>query len=343
MTRPPLYSPANEVPAGCRQSILICPIVPISFDRHNGGVTETPDTKQAALDQLRGWRVWFDRRDPLIYAAHLAGASLSEIHDASGVAVNTARSAIAAQEAAVQTTATDPLAPYHHPNFLSVNRPSETRFEFAFKPFTGREPKPEIPDVPYRRRFAADDGAELEAGLSHDELIPLYQEYDAARKLWATARFRGKLPSLVAQVGPVWSAYQQARAAMNEAYDALLTTGDGTWRAQVMRLTGLQADARVAAAAWDAAEEKLLKADHAFRVEAGFENDDWNAPELEDLVSELGTDAKAWKFNALGDHQAEPYSLRDFVGPAAKDTAAVIEQQRNRIREVADLTGEPSA
>jgi hypothetical protein len=324
-------------------SLLIQDLESINIDRHNGEVTGTSESKVAALDQLRSWRAWFDRRDPLIYAAHLAGASLSEIRDASGVAVNTARSAIAAQEAAVQTTATDPLATYHHPHFLSFRRPTATAVEFAFKPFTGNEPKPEMPHGPYRSSYIADDGVELTAGLSPDDMTALYQEYDAAQKLWATARFRQKLQAKVPKVSPVRSAYQAARTAMSDAYEALLTTSDSSWRSQIMRLAGLQDEARAAAAAWDAAEEELLTLEQTFLAESEYRYDDWQRPEIRNVLSEYGVDATAWELNSLDDHKPRGYGDGDFLAPAAKHTAEAIEQQNHRIREVANLVGEPGA
>jgi hypothetical protein len=304
------------------------------------GVAETFDSKLAALAQLRDWRAMFERRDSLIYGAHLAGASYAEIREASGVAINTARSAIAAQEAAVQT-ATDPLAKFHHPHTLTGRRVSEGSYEFQFQPFTGKEPRPEFPSAAYEATYVNADGVEQRLGLWGEGMDMLRAEYDAALRLWAERRFRSQLPPMLAKASPVHTAYQAAREAMAKAYEQLLNTGDSDWRASIMRLTVLQDEARVAAAAWDKAEAELLMLEDGFHKEAGYHYEDWQKPELRNMLAEYGVDAKAWDLNQLDDHKADRYTPRDPVPPATKDTAAAIEEQNDRIRRVAELAGEP--
>ncbi|MFD7161376.1 hypothetical protein ACFV9C_42790 [Kribbella sp. NPDC059898] len=101
-------------------------------------------------------------------------------------------------------------------------------------------------------------------------------------------------------------------------------------------------EVRDAADRWDAAEKELLTLDDEFRTEAGYAYDDWNAPELHDIVNVYAADAKAWMLNHLGDHKSGTYD-RHFLAPAAMDTDAEIEQQNKPIREVAQLAGEPGA
>lgn len=287
-------------------------------------MNDAPESKQTALDNLRTWRGWFDRRDPLIYAAHLAGASLTEIRDASGVAINTARSAITAQEATVQT-ATDPHAKYHHPHFVSVERTRTGGWKFTFKAFTGQEPEPEAPQAIHR-----DDT------VPHEQKSVLFREYDVAKEMWGTARFHLRARPLVPEIAPLWDAYQQARTAMNAAFDSLMSTSDNTWRAQVMKLTSLHREAREAADTWDQAAKRLAAVYEEYLRDVGMAR----AEPMSFIFSGYDIDTTDWNLETVKDYEQLSWHYGEFLTPSVRAIAKEIDQQKTRIREVADLTGE---
>ncbi|WP_327359834.1 hypothetical protein [Streptomyces sp. NBC_01304] len=287
---------------------------------------DAAEQKTQALNDLRTWRSWTDRRDPLIYAAHISGASLSEIHEASGVAKNTARTAIAAQEEAM-TTATDALAKYHHPNFISVEPGRfQGEFRFTWKPFTGREPEPARPDASYE-----------DESLSSEDRDRLNMEYRAAEEMWGIARFHLKARPQVTTMAPLWTTYQTAQTAMTEAFEALLSTTDNTWRAQVMKLTDLHRTALAAAEKWDQAAEELALIHKEYSEAVGPDKD----RRVEDLISDYNTPTQGWKVDWYSTYEIPSYPWnQEFQTPTVKTVTEEIEQQKTRIREVADLTGE---
>ncbi|MDI3390135.1 hypothetical protein QIS99_28675 [Streptomyces sp. B-S-A8] len=286
------------------------------------------EKKQAALNDLRIWRSWFDRRDPLIYAAHVSGATLAEIREASGVAKNTARTAIAAQEEAMTAT-TDTLAKFHHPNFVSAEPGRfEGEWKFTWKPFTGREEEPLRPVESYGN----DD-------LSSEDRKMLELEYRAATEMWGTARFHLKARPQISSMAMPWNTYRRARAAMEDTYDSLLSTADTNWRAQVMKLTDLHHKVLAAAKDWDKAAAELALIHKEYERTVGAEE----SYSISHLVSGYETNTQGWDLRYH--HEYDPSDRyiphgEKFQTPAVKESMVEIERQKSRIREVADLAGD---
>ncbi|MFB7858727.1 hypothetical protein [Rhodococcus qingshengii] len=279
-----------------------------------------PDTdRQAAIAALRDWKDNDDRRNAVVYQAHLAGLSLSEIHAECGLAINTIRSAISSEREKNMPNENDPLASYHHPHFVSVKPgPWLGEFQYTFKPFTGEEPQPTAPAIT------------TDANISRDDLKALRKEYRAATESWAQARFHKKARPVVTTVLPgVWDAYASAMSKLEQAFLDLQNAGEGLWHSRVMALTFLR-DAVVSAACdWDQEFRQVGDMYQEYFNTVG-EEDAYN---LSRLISGYGVDVGSWHTEPSHGQWADVnMSLREVVDH-------VIDQQDKRIKKVKDLAG----
>jgi hypothetical protein len=213
-------------------------------------------------------------------------------------------------------TATDRLAPYHHPHFVSVTPGAAGQQEFTFRDFTGREPQPELTDGAWDETITAED-REL-----------LWAEYRRAYELWATARFQDKGRAQVLTMSPLRRAYNVAVDNMTAAFKSLESTDSASWRAQVMRVTRLHDAALEAAQEWDAAGATLAALHKEYAQAVGAHT----SVRLEDLISGFGINTTDWEV-----HRSTAYGTG--VTPAVAKVTNQVEQQEEQIRRVTELTG----
>lgn len=210
----------------------------------------------------------------------------------------------------------DLVRPHAHPNFQGVSLDGR-RVRCEFKPFTGREPEPEIPQAYWDTTLP--EGVRSLMGLIHDE----------ATRLWDIARYIHELQVATDGAAPRWTAYTAARDAMNQAYEALgQPDAHQQWRSLVFQLTQAQDAALAAARDWDALARRIAQVDDR-RVYADI------APR--DAQRQAGID-QDWDIRSLYDYQGgyEPQAL-------AYDVGNTIREQRDHVRTVADLTGDPTS
>ncbi|MFI9311576.1 hypothetical protein [Streptomyces triculaminicus] len=217
------------------------------------------------------------------------------------------------------------LSKYHHPHYVrSEPGQHEGWTVYTFSPFTGREPEPEIPSAVY------DDKT-----VTWEQHRALGAQYEAARITWSKARFRLQAHPLLRQAAPLWEAWTQAQAELHATFKVFWQTPDGSWRAQLLRLTDAEQAAKKAAAAWDGLAEKLARiADEHVRA-AG----EWEALDLKDVAKEIGLDATQWWIDHISGYESSSY-YRVRSTPLVEHVTGEIAQQRERLREVADLAGD---
>ncbi|TQE33155.1 hypothetical protein [Streptomyces ipomoeae] len=225
------------------------------------------------------------------------------------------------------TTATDHLAKYHHPHFASAE-PGQVagQWEFTFLEFSGQEQRPELV------------GAFWDDNLSEEDRDLLREEYRRAQELWGTARFQDKGRSQVRKMSSLWPAYRQAVADMTAAFYNLESTPSTGWRAQVMKVTRLHDAALKAAQAWDVAGANLAEAYAEYQQAVG----PHTSIRLKELISQFGINTKDWEVYRKYDYDPDsaPCSPRSFLTPTVKKVTDQIEEHEERIRRVAELTGD---
>ncbi|MFI1184149.1 hypothetical protein ACH4UT_32030 [Streptomyces sp. NPDC020799] len=224
---------------------------------------------------------------------------------------------------------------YHHPHFLGTS-PGEREgwVVYAFAPFTGLEPQPEFPQ----------DAYEVEA-LTWELSEPLHRQYTAALVLWSHARLRHQAKPLLHKAASLWSAWVTARDELVSVFEEFWTTSDGRWRAQILRLTDVERAANKAADDWDTVAAKLAQAAADQTDVAGY-----NAKlPLTTVARELGLDTTDWIVHHIDDYTKPLPQFRvvcngderwDRATPLVGSATQLIEAQRERLREVADLAGD---
>jgi hypothetical protein len=215
------------------------------------------------------------------------------------------------------------LAPFHHPHLVCAGpgrREGET--QYTWKPFTGREPEPRLPvDA---EELLADDG------MSYAQYRVLENEYHSARVMWSRARFTEQARARAVKAAPVWEAYAERRGEMDALFAAFRETADGKWRAQIMRLTEAHRAARAAAVAWDEECRALAELVHEHQQAAGYSE----ALRLDEVVPDL--DIRAWQVSSHEEYQE--YGWHSCL--LASGVEEAIEEQRERLREIAALTAD---
>ena len=310
-------------------------------------------TKDDALNALRTWNDWYGRRDALIRAARLKGATLDEIEQASGRARGTVLAAIARKPASQPETTMDlnlspAAASYHHPHYTGVTvqprglvRNSgvipqigspeitaclrgqkilpDTDLIFHFRPFTGRETFPETPSW-WRNSDLTDTDQDF-----------LQAEWHVAEVFHGQARFRLTATPAIKEAAPVWDKYMSARTAMDSAYAVFAGAPDGQWRSLILALVRTQAAALDAAREWDRTAGELTGLENTHLRDVGEENE----LTLRQVAAETGMDISSWDIRGYNDYNG--YGDKNAT---ARDISRLIEQQHRELKQVAALAGD---
>jgi hypothetical protein len=227
---------------------------------------------------------------------------------------------------ATDTTDAAPTVPvWHHPHFISATEDS-IAFRFEFRPFTGDEPEPKIPDHIEAAFHAAwkahpwdsEIGRAVRAASRDAE-----REERVANTLWQVARYNRRYIGLLQQVAPLVAAFQAAKQRAVDTYESLHATPDGFWQAKLLTLTEQRTAALEAARkldeqsgeltnTYDGLPERVLEA----------------LPYPADLEKAAGVDFGDW-------YPQESYGYGD--GPDVKALKALFAGQDKRIAEVTRL------
>jgi hypothetical protein len=226
----------------------------------------------------------------------------------------------AREDSAVASETPDPIRKYHHLHFISAEHKTWGT-KYTFRGFTGSEPEPQSPEAAWK-----DDS------LSWEERRLVDREYEAARCMWSQARFRRDAAPAITSAVSVWQAYARARSAMDAAFAAFWETGDGQWRAQILRLTDAHEEALRTAAEWDRVADRLVRMQYEHFRYVG----EGNELTLKDAGAGIGIDTTSWfiDFYYYG-NQRDGDTLTSKVREA-------ISGHKDRLREVAELTPQDS-
>ncbi|MGW7671936.1 hypothetical protein ACWGJX_33275 [Streptomyces sp. NPDC054775] len=217
------------------------------------------------------------------------------------------------------------LARYHHPHFVRVEPgATEDWATYYFREFTGLETCPEMPSEAYR-----------DEAVTHEQRRALRNEYRAAEILWSQARLRRQAAPLLRQAAPLWQAWTAAHNELGSVFAQFWHTGDGHWRAQLLRLTDAEQAARTAAEAWDAHAARLAQLTHEQIAVAG----EWEELRLTTVAQEIGLDASDWHI-AWHSAYTDPSPWHGDGGLLVDDLTREIAAQRDRLTEVALLAGD---
>lgn len=227
------------------------------------------------------------------------------------------------------TTSTPTVADisrYHHPLFI---RSEPGRFEswmtYSFRAFTGLEEQPHMSVDAIR-----------DTTLTREQSAELSNEYEAARVLWSKARLRRQAGPLLKRAAPLWDAWTAAHGQLVAAFRAFWTTEDGLWRAQLLRLTDAERAAQSAAETFDEIAEQLTRlAEEQIQV-AG---EDEDLP-LSTIAKELGLDDSDWHIAWHGAYTSRTSSWRGTGDRLIDLVHKEIDEQRERLHEVAELAGD---
>ncbi|MFB7453495.1 hypothetical protein [Streptomyces sp. NPDC056194] len=216
------------------------------------------------------------------------------------------------------------IARYCHPHFVRAEPAAFGTVTYYFHAFSGRETRPEMP------REAWDDPA-----LTWEQKRELDSQYIVAASLWSQGRLRIQAAPVLRRAAPLWQAWTTAQAELRQTFDAFRHAPDGMWRAQLLRLTDAERSALAAAQAWDAVAEELSLLAAEQRRDATEEHE----LELETVARELDLDASDWVIHWPDDYMPRSYSW-EHQTPVVRACTAEIEQQRERLTEVAHLAGD---
>ncbi|MFE6713987.1 hypothetical protein [Streptomyces sp. NPDC057695] len=238
--------------------------------------------------------------------------------------VREAAAALAAAAAEPQLSPAADIARYCHPHYLRAEPAAFDTVTFSFRAFTGREPRPEMP------REAWDDPA-----LTWEQKRELDSQYTVAESLWSQGRLRIQAAPVMRRAAPLWQAWKTAQAELRETFEVFRHTPDGMWRAQLLRLTDAERSALEAATAWDTVAEELSLLAAEQRRAATEEHE----LELTTVAKELDLDASGWDIHWPDDYTPRSHSWHHQT-PTVRSLTTEIEQQRERLTEVARLAGD---
>ena len=218
------------------------------------------------------------------------------------------------------------IARYHHPHFQGTKlHPTEGTTVYCFERFTGREPAPDVPDAVY------DDPT-----VSMEQFHSLREQYHVAAIMWSEARLRLQAGPLLRKAAPVWDAWSTALAELRAVHRALREIADDRWRARLLRLVDAEHAAFAAAEAWDAIAEELAKVEAEQVRVAGW----GHGLRLDPVARDLGMDISAWVIEPADNYDlSRPWRT---ATPVVEALRREIETQRERLREVARIAGDPA-
>lgn len=214
---------------------------------------------------------------------------------------------------------------WHHPHYISHERTSYS-IHWQFKPFTGDEPEPELPDNASRAfhdACAAHEYGTAERRAASEAWSAAEHEARAANTLWQVARHNRRVAGLLQQVAPLVAAFQQAKAQAVDAYESLHATPDGFWQAKLLTIVQLREKALEAAGELDGASRELTTAADGLPERALKE-----LPSHTELEKAAGVDLGDW-------YARESYSYGD--GPDTRDLNELFAEQDQRITAVTGL------
>ncbi|MEU1134131.1 hypothetical protein ABZ383_30460 [Streptomyces sp. NPDC005900] len=238
------------------------------------------------------------------------------------------------------------LAPYLPAHLAKVEpNPSGRGITYTFKPFTGREPRPEEPrryfDDPklcYRhqdREAGRPEADEAEYDLREKACHFLSEVYTQARIEWRNAAHITDLKATVKNTGDLYKQYVQAKTAVDAAF-AYLRDPDAAkeWPAAVSRLIDTHDALKTAAKTFDDRAQEIAEVHEKHLHEYGYGDD-------EALKIAGFPEGKDWPIASTYDYGRNyrgEYGSQTLSGQAQ----ALIREQEEHVAKVGRLTGIPT-
>ncbi|MBH1937825.1 hypothetical protein I5Q34_26740 [Streptomyces sp. AV19] len=235
------------------------------------------------------------------------------------------------------------LAPYLPANLEKVEpHPSGWGNSYTFKPFTGREARPEEPErywddsrLAYRhvdKDAGRTESNEDEYDLREKARFFLSEVYRQARIEWRNAAHVAELKDVVKDTGDRWKAHSQAKRAVEAAF-AYLRDPEAAkeWTAAISRLVDAQDAYLTAAIAFDLRAQEIAEVhDRNFHEHMlGFD---------EALVAAGYPEAKDWHI-APGDYYGKDYRGEYDAHTIAGQAQTLITEQDAHVAKVGRLAG----
>jgi thioesterase domain-containing protein len=226
-------------------------------------------------------------------------------------------------------TVTDAARRYHHPNFrcaTTVDTDNGPALVFTFAQFSPWGREPEMPSY-------WEDQA-----LTRQDQEFLSQEWEAARTEHWKCVFREDVRRQLGDAGGCRNAYLAAREAMDGAYAAFATAGDGQWRALLLAMATAHGAAMTTAKAWNEAASGLARAQRNHWQHVGRDA----GLTLAAVAAESGYGISEWGIQEIGADE-DPYqgSYPPYDGPAVAEVRPLVEQQR-LLKAAGEMAGDRS-
>ncbi|MFE9736128.1 hypothetical protein ACFYO9_37380 [Streptomyces sp. NPDC005863] len=239
------------------------------------------------------------------------------------------------------------LAPYL-PAHLTKAEPNPSGWgnTYTFKPFTGREPKPETPRRYYDdpklcfrhqdREAGRPEADEAEYDLREKACHFLDQVYDQARSEWRNARYIADLKTVVSNTGDLFKQHGQAKTAVDAAFTYLRDPKAATeWPAAVSRLIDTHSTLMAAAIAFDERARQIAEVHEQHLYE--------EAPGYDEALKAAGyPQARDWPIASVHDYGRNYHGEYDRYTLSGQ-AQALIKEQEEHVAKVGRLTGTPTA
>ncbi|MEV4212561.1 hypothetical protein [Micromonospora sp. NPDC049662] len=313
---------------------------------------ESQDVRASTLDALRRWAA--TDRPTLVAACWRAGnRNISELARIAGVGREAIYADLRAkgieptrtrEEPPTMPTTTGqadielPVPGWRHPHLVNVRKSRDwrgVRYEFSTKPFTGREPEPELPEE-WRNIHPSDGDGERNWERSSQR----HTEIGLVRRVWARAHFGYQVGQLLGRrdghpystPAEHWQAFVDARETLRTAYAALDTTLDNMWKSALLRVVDAKGPAQEAAEMWDRRASEFAALDGWLLKQLG--EDEYPTHAIRDAAKEHGVDTTDWLIESHYEYTETWTST-----PAIAEIEKMITAGDERIRQVSGLAG----
>lgn len=240
------------------------------------------------------------------------------------------------------------LAPYLPAHLAKVEpSPSGWGNTYTFKPFTGREPKPEEPDYGkiyddpklahqyWDEKAGRPVAAEAEYDLREKARHFLSEVYTQARIEWRNAAHITDLKTVVKNTGDLYKQYGQAKSATDAAFAYLRDPKSAKeWPFAVSRLVDTHGTLMAAARAFDDRAQEIAEVHEKHLHEEGYGDNE--ALKLAGFPE--GRDWPIASVHEYGKNYRGEYDRYTLSGQAQ----ALIKEQEEHVTKIGRLTGTPT-
>ncbi len=211
-------------------------------------------------------------------------------------------------------------ADWHHPHYIGEDDHWGVR-RIKFKPFTGDEPEPVMPD-------GIDAAFDRGDRAARAEFSRIASEVEAARIMWVLAQHKRSVLAVIDEAQPALQRSRATRYQVNNLFASLAETADNNWRSTIMRLMQAREDALDAARVLDEYTYRLDQISDWVYVQRAAERADSEYS----IAAAAGYDMVGWDT-----------AWDDGEGSLENKLRKAYAEQDRQIRAIADLAGDPAS